>query len=117
MRWNGRLRGAAGNPELATYARSAVKAMQALPVVEDGAAERFGLTAPEDPGPRDKRFANPLWDTNPWFNLIKKQYLTNADAMKQAAMGDDVEVPLLEVGDLVLGFAYDDLDDRFGGHE
>ena len=28
--------------------------------------------APEDPGPRDKRFSNPLWDTHPWFNLIKK---------------------------------------------
>jgi len=40
--------------------------------------------APEDPGPKDKRFANPLWDTHPWFNLIKKQYLTNAEAMRQA---------------------------------
>jgi polyhydroxyalkanoate synthase len=49
-----------------------------------GALAQGGLTAPEDPGPRDKRFANPLWDTNPWFNLIKKQYLTNAEAMKQA---------------------------------
>ncbi|EYD78338.1 Polyhydroxyalkanoic acid synthase [Rubellimicrobium mesophilum DSM 19309] len=40
--------------------------------------------APEDPGPKDKRFANPLWDTHPWFNLIKKQYLTNAEAMQEA---------------------------------
>ena len=40
--------------------------------------------APDDPGPRDKRFANPLWDTHPFFNYVKKQYLTNAQALSQA---------------------------------
>ena len=29
--------------------------------------------APDDPGPKDKRFANPLWDTNPYFNFLKQQ--------------------------------------------
>lgn len=42
------------------------------------------LAAPADPGPKDRRFANPLWDTNPYFNFIKQQYLINADAIKQA---------------------------------
>ena len=42
------------------------------------------LAAPADTGPKDRRFANPLWDTNPYFNFIKQQYLINADAIKQA---------------------------------
>jgi polyhydroxyalkanoate synthase len=45
--------------------------------------------APEDPGPKDRRFSNPLWDSHPYFNFIKQQYLINADAIKQAV--DSVE--------------------------
>ena len=44
---------------------------------------------PADPGPSDPRFANPLWDTHPYFNFLKKQYLMNAEAI--AAAVDDVE--------------------------
>ena len=44
--------------------------------------------APEpDPALTDRRFANPLWDTNPAFSLLKAQYLINAEAVKQA-VGD-----------------------------
>ena len=43
--------------------------------------------APTDTGPRDKRFSNPLWDTNPAFNFLKQQYLLNAEAV-QTAVGD-----------------------------
>ena len=42
------------------------------------------LEAPADPGPSDKRFRNPLWDTHPYFNFVKQQYLINADAMREA---------------------------------
>lgn len=42
------------------------------------------LAPPEDPGPKDRRFRNPLWDTNPYFNFIKQQYLINADAVRDA---------------------------------
>jgi polyhydroxyalkanoate synthase len=42
------------------------------------------LQAPADPGPSDRRFANPLWDTHPYFNFIKQQYLINAKAIEDA---------------------------------
>jgi polyhydroxyalkanoate synthase subunit PhaC len=43
--------------------------------------------APPDPGPQDRRFANPLWDTHPYFNYIKQQYLMNAEAIMGAVAG------------------------------
>ncbi len=43
----GRLRARAGNAELVVFARSAVKPFQALPLVDDGAADRFAFTPAE----------------------------------------------------------------------
>jgi L-asparaginase II len=43
----GRLRAFAGDPELVTYLRSAAKPLQALPLVEDGAYDRYGMTLEE----------------------------------------------------------------------
>ncbi|NOC91124.1 alpha/beta hydrolase [Ruegeria sp. HKCCD6604] len=39
--------------------------------------------------PGDKRFSNPLWETNPYFRLIRQQYLTNAEAIAQAVSSVD----------------------------
>jgi L-asparaginase II len=43
----GRLHARSGDPELVTFARSAAKPFQALPLLEDGAAERFGVREDE----------------------------------------------------------------------
>lgn len=43
----GRLRAAAGDPEMITYMRSGAKPFQALPLVRDGVVERFGFTPEE----------------------------------------------------------------------
>lgn len=40
---SGRLKARSGDAELVTFARSAAKPFQALPLLEDGAAERFGV--------------------------------------------------------------------------
>src|SRR5690348_5955904 len=43
----GRVVASSGDPSLVTFWRSAAKPFQALPLVEDGVAERFGLTTGE----------------------------------------------------------------------
>ncbi|MGR3756867.1 MAG: PHA/PHB synthase family protein [Tranquillimonas sp.] len=44
-----------------------------------------GKLAPaSDDTPRDRRFSNPLWDTHPYFNYIKQQYLLSAEAIENA---------------------------------
>ncbi len=53
------------------------------------------LQAPADPGPKDVRFSNPLWDTHPYFNFIKQQYLINAEAVTQA-VEDVSDLTLME---------------------
>ncbi|TMV09580.1 class I poly(R)-hydroxyalkanoic acid synthase [Ruegeria sediminis] len=42
--------------------------------------------------PEDRRFSNPMWDTNPYFRLIRQQYRTNAEALAQAvASVEDID--------------------------
>lgn len=47
------------------------------------------LVAPPDPTPKDRRFSNPLWDTHPYFNFVKQQYLMNAEALTTAVAALD----------------------------
>ncbi len=42
-----------------------------------------GEALPADPK-KDRRFSNPIWDTNPAFNYIKQQYLLNAESVQNA---------------------------------
>lgn len=42
------------------------------------------LEAPEDKTPTDKRFSNPMWQSHPYFNFLKQQYMLNAQAVEKA---------------------------------
>jgi polyhydroxyalkanoate synthase len=42
------------------------------------------MAPPADETPKDRRFSHEQWDTNPYFNFIKQQYMMNAAAVQQA---------------------------------
>lgn len=44
-----------------------------------------------DNTPRDRRFSNPLWDTHPFFNYVKQQYLISVEAAQQAVADMQLE--------------------------
>ncbi|MBE0453477.1 class I poly(R)-hydroxyalkanoic acid synthase [Roseovarius autotrophicus] len=54
-------------------------------------------TAPEseepDPLGGDKRFANPLWNSHPYFRYIKQQYALNSQAIERALDEIDEDLP------------------------
>ena len=58
------------------------------------------LESPEDETPDDRRFSNPLWQTHPYFNFIKQQYLLNSEAVEHAVQNleglDDKEKTRVE---------------------
>lgn len=49
------------------------------------------LEAPADNTPADPRFKNEMWETNPYFNFIKQQYLINSAAI-QTAVEDMIDL-------------------------
>ena len=51
-----------------------------------------GESDASDVMPKDKRFSNPMWESNPYFRLIRQQYQTNSEAIAQAvASVEDLE--------------------------
>lgn len=51
-------------------------------------AQGFQPGSPD--APADRRFKNPLWQTNPFYNFVMRQYQINAEALRQAA--EDLEI-------------------------
>ncbi|WP_319826307.1 class I poly(R)-hydroxyalkanoic acid synthase [Thalassovita sp.] len=57
------------------------------------ALSQGGFSAPEDTNPDDRRFSNPLWKTNPYFNYVKQQYQLNSAALRKAVAEVDHLAP------------------------
>ncbi|WP_372920738.1 class I poly(R)-hydroxyalkanoic acid synthase [Roseovarius sp.] len=53
------------------------------------APEPGTLTDVDDSLKGDKRFANPLWETHPYFHYVKQQYALNARAIRDAVQEVD----------------------------
>ncbi len=47
------------------------------------------LEPPADTTRKDRRFSNPMWETHPYFNFVKQQYLINAEMAE--TMVDGIE--------------------------
>ncbi|MCF6232973.1 MAG: class I poly(R)-hydroxyalkanoic acid synthase [Rhodobacteraceae bacterium] len=50
---------------------------------------QFAAMQRSEERPTDRRFANPMWESNPYFAAIKQQYLMNAEMIEKAV--DEVE--------------------------
>nr|WP_238538195.1 class I poly(R)-hydroxyalkanoic acid synthase [Oceaniovalibus guishaninsula] len=45
---------------------------------------RGDFSPPADKVESDRRFSDPLWETHPWFNFVRQQYLINSSAISEA---------------------------------
>ncbi|WP_424942785.1 PHA/PHB synthase family protein [Aliiroseovarius crassostreae] len=68
--------------QVAFWGKSLQHAMEAQQALADGLKEGE-LKAPEGDKTRDRRFANPLWDTHPYYNYLKKQYEISAATIEE----------------------------------
>ena len=68
--------------QLEYWGRSVLHFMEAQQQVIQGHAA--DATDEDDSLKGDKRFANPLWDTHPYFHYIKQQYALNKQAIEEA---------------------------------
>ncbi|MCV2882609.1 PHA/PHB synthase family protein [Actibacterium sp. XHP0104] len=48
------------------------------------ALSQGSLSAPADETPKDPRFSHEMWQTHPYFNFVKQQYLMNSEAVHKA---------------------------------
>lgn len=48
-----------------------------------------GKVEPEAAKISDRRFSNPLWDSNPWFHFLKSQYLHTSEALQRGVQDLD----------------------------
>jgi polyhydroxyalkanoate synthase len=69
---------------LAAMLQNPAKVLETHYVEAQQALASGEFKAPADPGPKDRRFSNPLWDTHPAFNYLKQQYLINSEAINTA---------------------------------
>ncbi|MEX3016332.1 PHA/PHB synthase family protein [Gymnodinialimonas hymeniacidonis] len=69
---------------LETQAQYWGQAMAHFMEMQNALAEGKMPLLPDDDLPSDKRFANPLWRTHPYFNFVRHQYVMGSEAIRQA---------------------------------
>jgi polyhydroxyalkanoate synthase len=79
--------------QLEYWGKSVRHFLEAQQTMLRGGAE--GETAEDAPDPLagDKRFANPLWDSHPFFRYVKRQYALNTQAIERALDEIDEDLP------------------------
>jgi poly[(R)-3-hydroxyalkanoate] polymerase subunit PhaC len=65
--------------QMGYWAKTVTHFMEAQQALAKGS-----FTAPEDKTDADRRFSNPLWQSHPYFNFVKQQYMINSNALSQA---------------------------------
>lgn len=60
------------------------KAMAQFMEMQDAVATGQMPVLPDDDLPDDKRFANPMWRTHPYFSFVRHQYASSSDAIRKA---------------------------------
>ncbi|QMU56885.1 MAG: class I poly(R)-hydroxyalkanoic acid synthase [Boseongicola sp.] len=67
------------------------KALQHYAEVQQNLS-KGSLESVEDTQTKDRRFADPMWETNPFFNFIRQQYQMSAEAVTETVEAlDDLE--------------------------
>jgi len=78
--------------QLEYWGKSVRHFLEAQQALVHGQPGRDDADAGQDPLEGDKRFANPLWQTHPYFNYVKNQYALNKQAIENAvAELDDLD--------------------------
>ncbi len=76
------------------------------------AGRALGLPAPADllaPAPKDSRFADPAWETNPWFFAQRQAYLAWSGLMHELATAGDLDRPTADKAAFAVGLIVDAL--------
>ncbi|WP_376874454.1 class I poly(R)-hydroxyalkanoic acid synthase [Albirhodobacter sp. R86504] len=81
--------------QVAYWGQAMTQYMEATEALRGGT-----LAPPADKGRPDRRFTNPLWDSHPYFNFVKQQYLIASDAVTDSLANleglDDVDRKRME---------------------
>ena len=66
------------------WGKSVLNFAEAQQMMAEALAKKDEEGEAPKPAVNDRRFANPMWENNPYFKFVRDQYLTNAEAIRTA---------------------------------
>ena len=66
------------------WGKSVLNFAEAQQMMAEALAKKDEEGEAPKPAANDRRFANPMWENNPYFKFVRDQYLTNAEAIRTA---------------------------------